>query len=68
MCKFSPANLFNYCKIMKSSLGLLLLVVWSVSAAADTMKVKFNLANLDGKKGEKGSFVMVRRNDQQNNK
>jgi len=53
---------------MKSSLGLLLLVVWSVSAAADTMKVKFNLANLDGKKGEKGSFVMVRRNDQQNNK
>ena len=55
---------------MKSSLGLLtLLTVWSVSAAAaDTMKVKFNLANLDGKKGEKGSFVMVRRNDQQNNK
>jgi peptidyl-prolyl cis-trans isomerase A (cyclophilin A) len=26
--------------------------------AADTFKLKFNLANLDGKKGEKGSFIM----------
>ena len=27
-------------------------------ANADTFQVKFNIANLDGKKGNKGSFVM----------